>query len=161
MDTRKLLLTAQEIDQMKGEHKVHYLNPGAVRINKSLGDAVGLRHMGIHLIQIEPGKESTEYHRHHYEEEAVYVLSGKGMLTMEGDQYPIAPGDFVGFPCHTVAHSIINDGTETLEYLAIGQRLDQDVADYPNQHKRLYRNNGEWNLVDMADIRVLREPTQK
>ncbi|WP_055448971.1 cupin domain-containing protein, partial [Acidithiobacillus ferrooxidans] len=108
MDTRKLLLTAQEISQMKGEHKVHFLNPGAVRINKSLGDAVGLRHMGIHLIQIEPGKESTEYHLHHYEEEAVYVLSGKGTLTMENDQYPIAPGDFVGFPCHAAAHSISN-----------------------------------------------------
>lgn len=161
MDTRKLLLTAQEISQMNGEHKVHFLNPDAVRINKSLGDAVGLRHIGIHLIQIEPGKESTEYHLHYYEEEAVYVLSGKGTLTMENDLYPIAQGDFVGFPCHTVAHSIINDGTEILECLVIGQRLDQDVADYPNQHKRLYRNNGEWNLVDTADICVLREPTQK
>ena len=98
MNTRKLLLTAQEISQMKGEHKVHFLNPGAVRINKSLGDAVGLQHMGIHLIQIEPGKDSTEYHLHHYEEEAVYVLTGKGTLTMENNQYPIAPGDFVGFP---------------------------------------------------------------
>lgn len=161
MDTRKLLLTAQEISQMKGERKVHFLNSGAVRINKSLGDAVGLRHMGIHLIHIEPGQESTEYHLHHHEEEAVYVLSGKGMLTMEGDQYPIAPGDFVGFPCHAAAHSISNDGTETLVCLVIGQRLDQDVADYPNQHKRLYRNNGEWNLGDMADIRVLRESTQE
>jgi uncharacterized cupin superfamily protein len=91
----------------------------------------------------------------------VYVLSGKGTLTMGGDQYLIAPGDFVGFPCHAVAHSISNDGTETLECLVIGQRLDQDVADYPNQHKRLYRNHGEWNLVDMGDIRVLRESTQE
>lgn len=115
--------------------------------------------MGIHLISIEPGKESTEYHLLHYEEEAVYVLLGKGVLTIEGDQYLIAQGDFVGFPCRTAAHSIINDGTETLTCLVIGQRLDQDVTDYPNQQKRLYRNNGEWNLVDMADIRVLRKST--
>ncbi len=27
MDTRKLLLTAQEISQMKGEHKVHFSIP--------------------------------------------------------------------------------------------------------------------------------------
>ena len=71
------------------------------------------------------------------------------------------PGDFFGFPRRRAAHTILNDGTETLECLVIGQRLDQDVADYPNQHKRLYRNNGEWNLVDMADIRVLHESTQK
>ncbi|WP_232821409.1 cupin domain-containing protein [Acidithiobacillus ferrivorans] len=91
----------------------------------------------------------------------MYVLPGKVMLTMEGDQYLIAPGDFVGFPRHTVAHSISNDGTETLVCLVIGQRLDQDVTDYPNQYKRLYRNNGELNPVDMGNIRVLREPTQE
>ena len=61
----------------------------------------------------------------------------------------------------TVTHSISNDGTEALVCLVIGQRLDQDVADYPNQHKCLYRNNGAWNLVDMGNIRVLRELTQE
>jgi len=34
----------------------------------------------------------------------------------------------------------------------MGQRLQQDVSDYPNQGKRLYRNNGEWNLVEMQHI---------
>jgi len=34
----------------------------------------------------------------------------------------------------------------------MGQRLEQDVTDYPHQGKRLYRNSGEWNLVDLADI---------
>ena len=50
MDTRKFLLTAQDIDQMAGDRKVHFLNPNAVRLNKSLGDAVGLQHMGGHII---------------------------------------------------------------------------------------------------------------
>jgi uncharacterized cupin superfamily protein len=161
MDNRKLLLMAQDIAEMPGERKVHFLNPNAVRINKSLGDAIGLQHMGVHLIQVEPGRESTEYHIHHEEEEAVYVLSGKGILVIEAENFAIRPGDFFGFPRHRAAHTILNDGTETLECRDIGQRLDQDVADYPNQHKRLYRNNGEWNLVDMADIRVLRESTQE
>ena len=62
----------------------------------------------------------------------MYVLYGKGTLTMGGDQYLIAPGDLVGFPRHTVAHSISNDGTETLVCLVIGQRLDQDVGDHSN-----------------------------
>lgn len=34
----------------------------------------------------------------------------------------------------------------------MGQRLKQDVADYPNKNKRLYRNNGKWDLVDMENI---------
>jgi uncharacterized cupin superfamily protein len=159
MTTRKFLLTAQDIKQMPGERKVHFLNPAAARVNKSLGDAVGLRNLGIHRIEVGPGQKSTEHHLHHYEEEAVYVLSGTGTLFLGEDSYPIGPGDFVGFPCRTAAHSIRNDGAEALVCLVVGQRLDQDVCDYPRLQKRLYRNSGEWNLVDRAEIQVLRKPT--
>ena len=152
MDTRKLLLKAADIANMPGERKVHFLNPNAVRINKSLGDAVGLNHIGVHMISVEPGRDTTEYHIHYFEEECVYVLSGRGLLVVNGDEYQMAAGDFVGFPRNTAAHNIANNGTETLVCLVMGQRLEQDVGDYPNQGKRLYRNSGEWNLVDLADI---------
>ena len=36
--------------------------------------------------------------------------------------------------------------------IELGQRLEQDVADYPHKEKRLYRNSGEWNLVDLENI---------
>ncbi len=152
METRKLLLKAADIDNMAGERKVHFLNPNAVRVNKSLGDAVGLGHLGVHVIYVEPGKESTEYHKHLYEEECVFALSGRGTVIIEGDSYTFEKGDFVGFPRNTAAHKIINDGEETLVCLVIGQRLQQDVADYPKQRKRLYRNSGEWNLVELQHI---------
>jgi uncharacterized cupin superfamily protein len=152
METRKLLLKATDIENMTGERKVHFLNSNAVRINKSLGDAVGLNQIGVHMIYVEPGKETTEYHRHFFEEECVYVLSGKGTLTIEGDAYSFESGDFVGLPRNTAAHGIVNDGDETLVCLVMGQRLQQDVSDYPNQAKRLYRNEGEWNLVDHQHI---------
>jgi uncharacterized cupin superfamily protein len=152
METRKLLLKAADIDGMAGERKVHFLNPNAVRINKSLGDAVGLSQIGVHIISVEPGKASTEYHKHLYEEECVLVLSGRGTVTIEGDRYAFGKGDFVGFPRNTAAHAIVNDGDETLVCLVVGQRLPQDVSDYPNQGKRLYRNSGEWNLVDFQHL---------
>jgi uncharacterized cupin superfamily protein len=152
MDTRKLLLKAADIENMPGEHKVHFLNPNAVRLNKSLGDAVGLNHIGVHMVAVEPGRDTTEYHIHYYEEECVYVLSGRGLLVIDGDEYSMEQGDFVGFPRNTAAHNIVNNGTETLVCLVMGQRLEQDVGDYPNQGKRLYRNSGEWNLVDLKDI---------
>jgi len=152
MDSRKLLLKAADIEEMAGENKIHFLNPNAVRISKSLGDAVGLKHMGVHIVQVEPGRDTTEYHKHYYEEECVYVLSGQGLLVMDGDQYHIEKGDFVGFPRNTVAHTISNHGSETLVCLVMGQRLEQDVADYPNKEKRLFRNNGEWNIVDLNNV---------
>ncbi len=149
MDTRKLLLKAAEIEAMPGERKTHFLNPNAVRLNKSLGDAVGLKHMGVHMIYVEPGRDTTEYHRHHYEEEGVFVLSGRGKLVIEGESFTLEEGDFVGFPGNTAAHGISNDGAETLICLVMGQRLPQDVSDYPRQGKRLYRNSGQWDLVDL------------
>jgi uncharacterized cupin superfamily protein len=152
METRRLLLKATDIEKMAGERKVHFLNPNAVRINKSLGDAVGLNQIGVHIIYVEPGKDTTEYHKHYYEEECVYVLSGTGTLTIEGDTYQFEKGDFVGLPRNTAAHGIANNGSETLVCLVMGQRLQQDVTDYPNKGKRLYRNSGDWNLVDMQYI---------
>ena len=152
MDTRKLILKAADIEQMEGERKVHFLNPNAVRINKSLGDAVGLSGMGVHIIHVEPGNDTTEYHKHYYEEECLYVLSGQGTANIEGDLHKIAAGDFIGFPANTAAHTIVNDGTETLVCLVMGQRLQHDVGDYPNKEKRIYRNGGEWNVVDHKNI---------
>lgn len=153
MDTKKFLLTATEIAAMPGERKVHFLNPNAVRVNKSLGDAVGLSQIGVHMIYVEPGRDTTEYHIHHYEDECVYVLSGRGTAVIGDDRYPVGPGDFVGLPRHTVAHNIVNDADEPLVCLVMGQRLTQDVADYPQQGKRLYRNSGRWDLVDHTAIR--------
>ena len=152
METRKLLLKAVDIENMAGERKVHFLNPNAVRIGKSLGDATGLNHIGVHIISVEPGRDTTEYHKHLYEEECVYVLSGKGTLMIEGEAYAFEKGDFVGFPRNTAAHGIVNDGDAMLVCLVMGQRLQQDVSDYPNKGKRLYRNSGDWNLVDTQHI---------
>ncbi len=152
MKTHKLILKADDIKAMTGDRRIHFLNPNADRVRKSLGDAVGLNNIGVHLIHVDPGKDSTEYHKHYYEEECLYVLSGEGTLVIDGESFKFGEGDFVGFPANTAAHSLKNTGPEPLIFLVMGQRLEQDVADYPNQGKRLYRNSGEWNLVDLANV---------
>ena len=152
MNSQKYLLKQSQIEAMPGKAITHFLNPNAQRINKSLGDAVGMQHLGIHLIYVEPGKETTEYHKHYYEEEAVYVLSGTATAIIDGEKFAMAAGDFLGLPRNKVAHTIINDGTQTLVCLVVGQRLSQDIGEYPNQNKRLYRNNGINDLVDISNI---------
>ena len=42
--TRKQLLTRNEISNMDGENKLHFLTPRARRRNKSRGDAAGQPH---------------------------------------------------------------------------------------------------------------------
>ena len=150
------LLRAADIAAMPGEQKTHFLNPNAVRLNKSLGDAVGLRQLGVHLIEVAPGRDSTELHVLHYEEECIYVLSGVATLTLGDRRFEVAAGDFIGHPVRGEAHMLANTGSEPLVCLVMGQRLAQDISDYPRQGKRLYRHSGEWDAVDQAQLARIR-----
>jgi len=147
-----MYLSADAIAKIEGVRRVHALNSAAIRIDKSIGDEAGLKNIGIHLITIAPGDKSTEFHLHKYEDEALYVLSGHGTEIMGDVKQRIGPGDFIGFPADGVAHETVNDGTEPLVCLVIGQRLAQDVVDYPRKGKRLYRNSGQRDMVDIAQI---------
>ncbi|WP_114416551.1 cupin domain-containing protein [Marinospirillum perlucidum] len=149
-------LTAAAIQALEGEHKTHFLNPQAQRHNVSLGDAVGLKNLGVHKISVEPGCYSTELHYHHYEEECLYVLSGQAQLTLGEETRNVGPGDFIGCPLNGVAHALYNNGQEPLVCLVIGQRLEQDISDYPRLGQRLYRHSGHWDLVEQQALKKIK-----
>jgi len=148
-----MYISAQQISSLAGVRRVHQLNSAAIRLDKSLGDEAGLKNIGVHLMTIAPGDKSTEFHSHKYEDEAIYVLSGHGTELIGNDAHKIGPGDFIGLPGGGPAHETVNDGSEPLVCLVIGQRLPQDVVDYPRQGKRLYRNSGQRDMIDIAQIR--------
>ncbi len=147
------LIKAANITAMEGTHKTHFRNPNAQRINKSLGDATGLTGMGIHIIEVEPGFQTTEYHVHYFEDEAIYVLDGTATATIGDEDFEIGPGDFIGYRAGGLAHTIVNTGEQVFRCLVVGQRLDHDVGDYPRQGKRLFRQKGmAWQMVDIAGV---------
>ncbi len=147
------LLTSEQIDSDEGLAKTHFLNDNARRINKSLGDATGLERIGVHLIEVAPGCDSTEQHVHHHEEECVYILEGQAIATVGDETATVGPGDFLGYRAGGLSHTLHNPGPDKLRALVIGQRLDHDVADYTNLNKRIYRHKGlPWNLVDHEHI---------
>jgi len=149
----RYIVTREEIDEYEGVAKAHFLNDKARRINKSLGDLVGLTGLGFHIIEVEPGHESTELHRHYYEDECVYVLEGEAEATIGEATHRVRAGDFIGYRAGGEAHKLRNAGTGTLRCIVAGQRVDHDVGDYPRRNKRLYRNRGmKWSLVDLDDI---------
>lgn len=148
MNHSRELLTAADIAAMEQERCVHPLNERAVRLKRSLGDATGLTQIGFHLMTLLPGHESTEYHRHLYAEECVYILSGTGMATIDDREYSIGPGDFMGFPRRGAAHTILNTGDVPLVYIVAGDRPEHDVCDYPKLGKRLYKAGVDRALVD-------------
>jgi uncharacterized cupin superfamily protein len=113
----------------------------------------GLTGFGFHIIEVEPGHETTEHHRHYHEDECVFVLSGNATAFLGDDAHSIGPGDFIGYRKGGVAHSIRNTGEEVLRCIVVGERLSHDVGDYPRKGKRIFRNVGVlWNLVDLKNV---------
>lgn len=153
--THGYVLTKAQIEAFEGIEKTHYLNPNARRTNKSLGDLTGLTGFGFHLIEVEPGFESTELHRHHGEDECVYVLEGEAEATIGETTLTVAAGDFIGYRAGGEPHKLKNIGSRTLRCIVVGERRDHDVCDYPALGKRLFRSPGlGWNLVDITDIEI-------
>ena len=149
----KYLLKSTEIAAMQGLAKTHFLNPNARRLNKSLGDLTGLTGLGFHIIEVEPGAETTEYHVHHFEDEAVYVLEGSATATIGDKDHQIGPGDFIGYRRGGLAHTIVNTGRGVLKMIVVGQRLAHDVGDYPRKGQRIWRNAGlPWDLAAMEAV---------
>ncbi|WP_329742719.1 cupin domain-containing protein [Dyella sp. A6] len=146
------LLKAADIAAMKAVARPHPLNPNALRLRKSLGSATGLSQLGVHLIEIPPGRDSSEYHRHLYEEEFVYVLQGQGTALIDEVTHAVAAGDFLGFARDGVAHVLTNTGDAPLVLLVAGQHLAQDICDYPHRRKRLYMHDEHGDLVDFDAI---------
>lgn len=143
------LLKSSDIEAIEATEKVHFLNPQAIRHTKSLGDALGMSRIGVHLVRVEPGKETTEFHFHHQTEEFIYIISGRGIAEVGEEKIEIEAGDFMGFTAPSSPHCITNPFEEDLVYLVGGERLNFDVCDYPRLKKRLFYFNENRQLIDL------------
>lgn len=142
------LLKANQIAAQSEQVFVHKLNPQAVRHTRSLGDLTGLVSLGVHLVRLVPGRESTEFHFHVHDEEWIYILSGRGMAEIGDKKFEVGAGDFMGFAAGSLPHAMSNPFEVDLVYLVGGNRLPFDICDYPRLRKRRYRVNGKNEFVD-------------
>ncbi|KAJ1305600.1 hypothetical protein OPQ81_000597 [Rhizoctonia solani] len=79
----------------------------------TLGAKLGLHtdRWGINLESLPHGTRSSIPHAHSSRDEFVYVVSGSGLVWLDGNTYDLEPGDCVGFPGGTgEAHALIKDG---------------------------------------------------
>lgn len=131
-------------------HFSHPLGGGNSEITMTmLGRAAGLKRAGVNLGRVPPGKEAFVYHRHHNEEEWVFILEGRASSDIEGVKQEIGPGDFIGYPAG-VAHNLENIGEKDLVYLMGGEQCAVEVADFPRHGKRLIRAGDRLEFVDEA-----------
>lgn len=152
MQERRFLVKADEIAAEESRFS-HPWNPNSEIIGTRLSTLAGLSRVGVSLARIPPGKESFVYHSHYREEEWIYVISGRGIAEIDGEEYEVGAGDFMGFPAPQVAHHLRNPHEEDLVYLMGGEALDMDVADFPRLDKRMLRRGQNVEIYDMADAR--------
>tara|TARA_Y100001933_G_scaffold213948_1_gene219840 strand:+ start:296 stop:781 length:486 start_codon:yes stop_codon:yes gene_type:complete len=130
-DGPRHLLRAADIEALPERRHQHQFNDNAVRLTRTLGDAAGLERIGIHLVRLAPGRDSTQHHYHDADEEFLYVISGRGVARIGDEAFEVGPGDFMGFPAPSPAHSLSNPFDEDLVYLMGGERNVVDAVHYP------------------------------
>ena len=149
--TRNLQSRA-DIEAMPAREHVHQFNDNALRITRSLSDATGLKHLGVHLIRLPPGRDSTTYHFHDGEEEFLYVLSGRGIAEIGDSVEEVGAGDFMGFPRGSPAHMLSNPFATELVYLMGGEHRELDVVHYPRIGRSMIKHGGRKLWADDNDI---------
>lgn len=146
------LLTAAQIEQLDEVAHRHQFNENAVRHTRSIGDLLGLAELGVHLVRLETGNDSTQFHFHHVDEEFVYILSGRGIAEIGETRHDIGPGDFMAFGRNSLPHNMHNPFQEDLVYLMGGSRSPIDICDYPRIGRRMYREHGVKQYIELEDL---------
>ena len=129
----------------------HPWNPQSEMLGTQLARSVGLKRTGVNFIRVPAGKESYVYHSHHYEEEWLYILSGRAIALIDDAECEVTAGDFIGFPAPSVAHLLKNPGPGDLVYLSGGENREFEVADFPKLGKRMIRRGNQLEIYDAAD----------
>jgi len=131
----------------------HPLNPQSEIHLRSLSALVGLERVGLSIGRVPPGKESFVYHFHHYEEEFIYILSGRGVAEIGDATYEVGPGDAMLFTAPSVGHHLRNPFDQDLVYLMGGEkRGDVEIGEFPRLKKRaIFPKNGTPYIIDADD----------
>jgi len=114
------------------------------REKRALGDALGLKSIGINQTVLPPGKESSMRHWHTHEEEFVYVLEGELVLVTNAGEQTLAAGMCAGYPANSGdGHHMINRSDRPARYLEVGSRVHADNAFYPDDDVALKFVDGQ------------------
>ncbi|WP_224332528.1 cupin domain-containing protein [Haloprofundus halobius] len=101
---------------------------------KRLAQLAGGDRLGCTLEELLPGHDPLPYHYHTANEEAMYVLDGRGTLRTPAGEAEVRAGDYVSFPVgEDGAHTVENASQTPLRYLAVSTMIEPDVVVYPDE----------------------------
>lgn len=117
----------------------------ARREKRPLGDLFGLSNFGVNLTRLPPNTVSALRHAHSRQDEFVYILQGCPTLHTDEGRTELAPGMCAGFKAGTGnGHRLVNETSEDVVYLEIGDRTPGDEASYPDDDLKAVLVDGKW-----------------
>jgi uncharacterized cupin superfamily protein len=92
--------------------------------------------LGCGAFCVKPGKRAFPKHAHLANDEALYIVSGDGTLTVGDASESLVAGDFTMLPRGAdFAHVLVNDGDEDLVYLCMSTMVMPEIVKYPDSGK--------------------------
>jgi len=120
----------------------------AGREKRQLGDLFGLTNFGVNLTRLAPNSVSALRHAHTKQDEFVLILQGRPTLHTDEGRTQLSPGMCAGFKAGTGnGHRLINETTEVVVYLEVGDRTPGDEGSYPDDDLKALLVEGKWKFV--------------
>lgn len=117
----------------------------AGREKRALSDLFGLANFGVNLTRLARGARSALRHEHTKQDEFVYIVSGEAALITDEGRTPLTAGMCAGFKAGTGnAHCLVNETSEEVVYLEVGDRTPGDEGSYPDDDLQAVMKDGKW-----------------
>jgi uncharacterized cupin superfamily protein len=129
-----------------------YPEPFATRMagreKRQLGELFGITNFGVNLTRLAPNAVSALRHAHTKQDEFIYILQGTPTLHTDEGQTTLSPGMCAGFKAGTGnGHRLINETTDEVIYLEVGDRTPGDEGIYPDDDLKALLVAGKWQFV--------------
>jgi uncharacterized cupin superfamily protein len=126
-----------DLSQIEQSNRTGYPAPYskdvAGRFYRRVGEATGLKDIGISHCVLEPGAWSSQRHWHEGIDEFVVMLDGEAVLVEEDGETILRPGDCAVFPKDVAnGHHLVNRSDRPCSFLAIDGRQGEGDCHYPD-----------------------------
>jgi uncharacterized cupin superfamily protein len=120
----------------------------AGREKRQLGEVFGLANFGVNLTRLAPQAVSALRHAHTRQDEFIYILQGRPTLHTDEGRQQLDPGMCAGFKAGSGnGHRLINETSEDVVYLEVGDRTAGDEGSYPDDDLKAVLVDGTWTFV--------------
>jgi uncharacterized cupin superfamily protein len=114
-----------------------------------LGEAGGLKDIGVSQVVIEPGGVSSQRHWHEGVDEFVVVVDGEAVLVEDGGETVMRAGDCAAFPRDVAnGHRFVNRSGRNCTIIAVDGRLSEGDCHYPDVDLHWDQANGRYTHKD-------------